>query len=349
LLETHQGRQDRDLENAIGHVRLLLANLSVLHRETARKIVDLARDAFGLVPSAVAQFNEASDLLRNMSLESAIKPLRDLIERLDSDPSLLVKAVEKDGFGKQSSQPARDLWQAFCRALEATNSTKFSQQPWMLTRDLAVHLGNHSETATAASRLIVGLIRHAESASADPAILDTLRDDLSYIERAHHTAAPTKSFVSKQYRKRELLAGLVLVGIFCAFIAYRYYDTASPPFFTRPPESSLEASTPSEPETVPPVGKGQRFPLHYVRYCHFQEERLRIIQQEVRGLEDVRAYNLLANDYNSRCSNFLYLDHDLKIVMEEVNAKRKSLEVDAMRILASWPWHAASSTTPPTK
>jgi hypothetical protein len=60
---------------------------------------------------------------------------------------------------------------------------------------------------------------------------------------------------------------------------------------------------------------------------------------------------MLANDYNSRCSNFYYLDEDLKIVTEEVKAKRQILEADAMRILSTWPWRAASgnATMPAVK
>ena len=65
----------------------------------------------------------------------------------------------------------------------------------------------------------------------------------------------------------------------------------------------------------------------------------------------MRAYDVLANDYNSRCSDFYYLDKDLEIVMDELNAKKKILEADAMRILATWPWHAAVSNAavPPIK
>ena len=85
-----------------------------------------------------------------------------------------------------------------------------------------------------------------------------------------------------------------------------------------------------------------RFKRDFVRYCHFQEGRLRVIKQHVRGPEDIQAYNMLANDYNSRCSNFYYLDEDLKIVTEEVKARKQVLEADAMRILSTWPWHSAA-------
>ena len=109
-----------------------------------------------------------------------------------------------------------------------------------------------------------------------------------------------------------------------------------------PPLSVASAPNPPEPKTepelLPPVGKGQRFPREQVRYCHFQEERLRVIKQLVRGPEDIRAFNALATDYNSRCSDFFYQDEDLRLVREEVIAKQRLLEADAERILSTWPW-----------
>jgi hypothetical protein len=105
----------------------------------------------------------------------------------------------------------------------------------------------------------------------------------------------------------------------------------------------------TEPELLPPASKGQRYPREYVRYCHFQEERLRIVKQDLKSQEDIRAYNALASDYNSRCSDFFYQDEDLRIVKDEVIAKQKQLEADALRILSTWPWHATSANPNPVK
>ena len=71
-----------------------------------------------------------------------------------------------------------------------------------------------------------------------------------------------------------------------------------------------------------------------------------MVKQQVRGPEDIRAYNALANDYNSRCSDFFYQDEDLRLVKEEVIAKRKLLEADAERILSTWPWHKSAGGAP---
>jgi len=144
--------------------------------------------------------------------------------------------------------------------------------------------------------------------------------------------------------KKAMLAAAALLAMLGLLVAYRTLDlgaassVASAP---NPPEPK------TEPELRPPEGKGQRFSREYVRYCHFQEERLRVVKQQVRGSEDIRAYNALANDYNSRCSDFFYQDEDLRLVKEEVIAKRKLLEADAERILSTWPWHKSAGGTSP--
>ncbi|WKA30612.1 hypothetical protein [Bradyrhizobium roseum] len=136
-----------------------------------------------------------------------------------------------------------------------------------------------------------------------------------------------------------LLAVLGLLGAYWTFgpKAASFVASAS-----NPPQAN------AEPELLPPAGNGQRFTREYVRYCHFQEERLRVVKQRVRAPEDVRAYNALATDYNSRCANFFYQDEDLRLVKEEVIAKRKLLEADAERILSTWPWRKDAAAAPPT-
>jgi hypothetical protein len=133
-----------------------------------------------------------------------------------------------------------------------------------------------------------------------------------------------------------LLALLGLLGAYWTFGS----GTASVASASNPPQPN------AEPELLPPAGNGQRFTREYVRYCHFQEERLRVVKQRVRAPEDVRAYNALAADYNSRCANFFYQDEDLRLVKEEVIAKRKLLEADAERILSTWPWRNGTAKAP---
>jgi hypothetical protein len=340
LIDAARGLLDPEFETAIDQVRLLLDDLSLHQRyEPARKIAALAADMFSPVPGAAEHFDEAAALLRELSLKAAINSLRELIARFDADPALLAAALKKDGFGAKSSAEARELWQAFGLAVESTRSSEFVEQPWMLTRDLAIRLGGSKATARAACRLIGGLIAHGESVPADPAILDALRDDLVQIERRHPGAMPKKRLL--RIARRSALAGLALAAVAGVFLGYRNFDALRS--LARTWDRSVLRS---EREIVPPVGKGQHFARASVRYCHFQEERLRVIKEDLHGVEDFRAYNVLANDYNSRCSDFFYQDEDLKIVEQEVDANKKVLDADARRILAGWPWHAAAGDAP---
>jgi hypothetical protein len=105
----------------------------------------------------------------------------------------------------------------------------------------------------------------------------------------------------------------------------------------------------TEAEAIPAVGAGQHYSLVDVRYCHFQEERLRTMKREAQGAEDIRAFNLLAVDYNSRCSDFFYQESDLATVTAEVAASRQRLAAEAERIMSTWPGHTSTSSAQSAK
>ncbi|KRQ94722.1 hypothetical protein CQ12_04110 [Bradyrhizobium jicamae] len=155
-------------------------------------------------------------------------------------------------------------------------------------------------------------------------------------------AVPVRSSGFPHVRTAAVAAAalLVMLGLLVAYWAFDGEAALSVASAPNPPEAR------AEPELLPPVGKGQRFAREYVRYCRFQEERLRVVKQQVRGPEDIRAYNALASDYNSRCSDFFYQDEDLRAVKEEVTAKQKILEADAERILSTWPWRTNVGRAP---
>jgi len=186
------------------------------------------------------------------------------------------------------------------------------------------------------------MARHAKYTSANPAVLVSPRDSLDHIE-AHPTTERKKNRAFRTTVKWLAIVCAVLFGGAVSVAVYQFYSP-------RPSASAAaESSAPAlGPEMLPPVGKGQHLTQDYVRYCRFQEERLRIIKGKVQGADDTGAFNALANDYNSRCANFFYLDDDLKIVNEELVAKQAILEDSALRIIATWPWRA-SSQRPPAK
>ena len=208
----------------------------------------------------------------------------------------------------------------------------------MLIRDLAIHLNQNVEGAkAAASALISGLIHHGEKVAVVPSVLHTLRDDLRLIqtERRSDQRRPTKP----NHEKTVWLAGTTLAAFFV--IAFYLGFTRTPwlslKTFARAP---AEISSMVDAEIKPPVGSGQHFSLEYVRYCHFQEERLRILKGAARSAEDTRAFNTLVVDYNSRCSDFFYRDSDVATVTAEIAANRQRLADEAWRIMSTWPGHA---------
>jgi hypothetical protein len=95
----------------------------------------------------------------------------------------------------------------------------------------------------------------------------------------------------------------------------------------------------SDAETIPAVGTGQHLDLSGVRYCHYQEERLKIMKPDVKSPEDARAFNLLVVDYNSRCSDIFFKDADLAVVKAEIAANQERLAADAKTIISTWPGH----------
>jgi len=337
--------------------------------------VDLTRDLFSAAPITIDQLTEDARVIASLSLYAKIKPLQKLIAEHEGDPGHLIAALENNGFGPASTEPAKELWEALLRAAEASNSTPLADLPWRLTRDFAIRLSNKPEFAAAVAGLIIGLIQYGKAVSAAPVILSALRGNLRFLQSFMGTEPPTestdavqkpslsrmRSLVSMFFGRRALqstpksiqlsskrnrrlgLAGLAIItSVVLGVSAYYFgFDQVRSLW----PKTSFGAQAPTTlgAETMPPVGTEQHLALEGVRYCHFQEERLRIVKNEVKGREDARAYNLLTVDYNSRCSDFFYKDDDLERVLAEVNMKKTLLEADAKRIMSTWPGHLADA------
>jgi hypothetical protein len=282
--------------------------------------------------------------------------------------------LEKGELGQTSIEPAKRLWEVFILAANATNASPSSEVPWQLMHDFARRLSNMPEAAAAVTHLIGGLIVYGTRAAAPPKLLRALHDDLNFmksfmgtenapesLEAAHPPAKEAFFFQlfrkfrmrrpalrmepsSKRRRLIDLtgLAIIVLAALGSGMLYVGQFDKVRS-FW---PKTSLlgpaqQAIAPRGVETKPQVGTGQHLALDGVRYCHFQQERLRMVKQDVRGPEDARAYNLLIVDYNSRCSDFFYRDDDLKLVRAEVSAKKDLLAADAKSITSTWPGRVA--------
>jgi hypothetical protein len=371
IWETYLGQRELGFETPIEQIRALIANMVENERyELAIKMVDLTRDLFSAAPITIDQLTEDARLIATLSLYAKIKPLQQLIAEQENNPGHLIAALEDNGFGPTSTEPAKVLWEAFLHAAETSNSTPLADLPWRLTREFAIRLSNKPEAAAAVAGLITGLIEYGEAVSATPAFLSALRSNLCFMQSFMGTELPIESrdtvqsepasrmralvsmlfsrrnpeiIQSSSGRARRLalagLAGITLVA--CVVSAYYFgFDQVRSGW-----SKTLATQAPPAvgPETMPSIGTGQHLVLEGVRYCHFQEERLRNIKQQILGPEDTRAYNLLIIDYNSRCSDIFYKDDDLERVLAEMNVKKSLLEADAKRIMSTWPGHVAEA------
>jgi hypothetical protein len=344
---------DETLEGPPNCVLRLIDDLTGRHHYTvARQIAELGRAELDL---AGEPFQILRARLGLLSSAEAVRRLRELINELDGAPSL-IGSLERNGFGPRTEQPVGGLWEAFSKAALLAGQTDFSE-PWSLLRDLAMRL-SQSQHHLAASALLRGMIQHGHGVGAPSGILATLPYDLVLIEgqrrlrpEESQTAVPVENAPRPPLepeavgRRPGSLQGL-LKGLRLAAAALvgaaAYFGFGQVPAlrWQQLPATLLStgASGPDE-EAMPPVGTGQRYGLPYVRYCQFQQERLKIIKELAKGPEDVRAYNLLVVDFNARCSDFLYQTQDLMTVAAEVAANQLRLEADAKRIVSSWPGH----------
>lgn len=358
IWSSYHGGRDLNFDTPVADLRQLIADLvENSNYEVAGKIADLSHDLFSAVPTTIDQLVEDARVIETLSTYAGISKLERVISELEDDPGQLTAALAQDGFGPTTTEPARELWVAFVRA---AMSPQVGDAAWRLMRDFAIRLSNRPEAAMAVVRMLTGLIEYGEKVSAAPQFLRELRDDLSFMRSFIGTdlvetstvfspTPPKKSPAWGLFRRRRdtsenrgrkryrlgltVLAFLVLAA--CASVALEFDRV-------RLIWSDLLAPAPARAlgaERTPPVGSGQHLDLNGVRYCRYQQERLRYIKQHVQGPEDTRAYNLLIIDYNSRCSDFFYQDDDLKTVLAEVDAKKRLLEADAQRIMSTWQGH----------
>jgi hypothetical protein len=361
---TYHGGRDLNFDTPVAELRKLIASLVAdKNYEVAGKITDLTHDLFSAVPTTIDQLVEDARLIETLSKNVGLSQLEKVISEFENDPSELTAALEQDGFGPASTEPATELWVAFVRA---ASNQQVEEAAWRLMQDFAIRLSNRPEAAVAVVRLLTGLIEYGERVSAEPGFVRELRDNLSFMKsfigtelvETHIASAPTPkikssvwSFFWKQNSSenrglKRYRLGLIALAL---LISAATFALAKPEFdWVRLIWARLSGQAPAlalGTETMPPVGSGQHLDLNGVRYCHFQQERLRYIKQKVQGPEDARAYNLLIVDYNSRCSDFFYQDNDLKTVLAEVDSKKRLLEVDAQRIMSSWIGHTAQKTS----
>ena len=149
--------------------------------------------------------------------------------------------------------------------------------------------------------------------------------------------------------------------------------TSSSPIRNPPPVQSTSAarpttaqptvpSIPSRPEeTRPPVGQDNVLSIAQIRYCLAEEIRMEGAESALdnRVSRDVRRFNELVTDYNSRCGRFRYREGTLERARREIEPNRRQIEAEGRRRFLSdsslgtlpmpapaRPAQGASATTP---
>jgi len=83
-------------------------------------------------------------------------------------------------------------------------------------------------------------------------------------------------------------------------------------------------------ETLPPVATNQTLSRAEIRYCIAEEIRLQGAQGAIdrRKGDDIRRFNAMVDDYNSRCSSFRYRSGTLESARRDVEPNRDRLRQD---------------------
>lgn len=354
LWSADQGSAEPEVKLPIEQVRAVVANLAGQQQfDVALNLAEFGRELFGMMPRTADQFDADVALTADLLLQTKMQPLRAFIAGLGDELSSLATSLVKSGFGPNSVGQGHALWNLFVQAIDATVARP-SAKPWMVVRELAIDLDQQMEHE-AACRLVRDLLAQGALAAAPPDTLATLSDDLSLLEAQANFDPPAEQTGNRRahglawnlrtkLRRLAPLSGRVLAAVLCAvgfYLGIQMLWTPSSPG-TAPGPTPERAWA----EVMPPVGAGQHLELGGVRYCKFQEARLQVIKPEVHGAEDTRRFNELANDYNSRCSDFYYRDADLAAVEAEMAQNSTGLAADAMRVVSAWPSHSVPAVPP---
>lgn len=310
--------------------------------------------------SALLDINRSIEISRDRSrhevflglVNAARTPVADTLAHAESQIAMACKALRDQPDDSDQIGRLAGGWGTFALLLELPGSaTDDEVAAWEELRNLLSFLihGQRIESAKKIIDAVAGALAspavqrtrtHAQAVQLQESIGQLLSEpDSAGTDRGQELPSPPR------LRRHWVGLTLGLLALTAAAILSAIHFPR-PENISSPGGPAETASAKAEPESLPPIASGQRYPREYVRYCHFQQERLRTVKQHVRSQEDVRAFNALAADWNSRCADFFYQDEDLRVVKDELAARQTMLEAEAERILSTWPWR---SSTPPAK
>lgn len=184
-LEAYKDRDHERASTLCYQLRSLAVDLANDHHQydLALSLTKVALDSFSALPRAASQLKEDIPILESRVTEAGVEPLRKWINVLGDDHLVLVEDLQRYGFCREATEDTKELFDCFSRSVQATQSTKASDLPWILVRGIALAINNNENAPRAALALTIGLLRHAEGRSVSIEVLDQLREDRRTIER----------------------------------------------------------------------------------------------------------------------------------------------------------------------
>lgn len=174
----HDEPRSRELYNELRELCLWLAN-DEGHYEQALAISQALLDTFPELPSVSLDLSKDIETLAGLAAEARthqrLKPLSDLIERLDGIIKNLAWDLVKSGFGPSATGQGKALYAAFEQCVAATAGADDADMPWMLLRHIGLKLNNEINDSQAALALVDGLQRYPARPSA--AIAQKMAED----------------------------------------------------------------------------------------------------------------------------------------------------------------------------
>lgn len=132
---------------------------------------------------------------------------------------------------------------------------------------------------------------------------------------------------------RGWVIGLGILGAIAAFFIWAGNQSSSSSYYSPSTATDYSSSAPVEPPpgpaiTMPPVGNGRVLTSDQIRYCVYEDRRIKGAERAVNNYDQtsVSTFNAMVDDYNSRCSHFQYRQGALTPIQIEADQIQAQLE-----------------------
>lgn len=100
-------------------------------------------------------------------------------------------------------------------------------------------------------------------------------------------------------------------------------------------------------EEKPPVGTGRTFSSNEIRYCKSESIRVDAMQSALneRSSVEIKRFNQIVSDYNSRCADYRYRNGTLEPIVAEVEKNRNRLAGEGRSRVFGWRSESSQSTS----